>query len=168
MLSRRRKMTRMQMKMMLTTLTTLFFLRVMAIKCWESRYLHLEIFWTRCVLDFYVGNLHQKTTTIKSKGYSGDHMPENTANCWSSGCSKDISKDKSQGCAFVTVHWDSYMSIDWYSHVEAGEIPDYSQAFHEFLKDGFCSKAERAHICACPTGFLSRCRPTVSTPTSIS
>ena len=33
MLSRRRKMTRMQMKMMLTTLTTLFFLRVMAIKC---------------------------------------------------------------------------------------------------------------------------------------
>ena len=32
-----------------------------------------------------------------------------------------ISKAAYQGCTFVTVLWDSYMSIDYYSRVETGD-----------------------------------------------
>ena len=143
-------MTRMNKKMMLTNMTMTLILEVMALKVLRVKTFAIGKISNE--MSSWLSMLAIVTTTltaIKSKSYSGGHMPENRSNCWSTGHSKDIQRWFSR-LAFVKMRWGSYMSIDYYSHVETGdEILDYPHTYNKLLQDLFCSKAGRAHICGC-------------------
>ena len=99
-------------------------------------------------LTFYVGNLHYNANCYQVKKAIQEAICLKTVPIVDQVVIAKTSKGESQGCAFVTVRWDSYMSIDYYSRVEIGdEIPDDPHAYNEFLQDRFCSKAGRARIC---------------------
>ena len=90
MLMRRKEMVRMQMNMMLTTLTTKF-------SEWcqqsagdqDSRIMWLERFWTRWK-DFEVWTSEPWLFMLAIFTLIGGHMPENHSGCWPSSHSKDI------------------------------------------------------------------------------
>ena len=143
--------TRMHMKMMLTNMTMTSILKVMAMKVLR-------------VKTFVIGKISNQISSLlsilaifrvhyKAKCYQVQKAIQEAI------CLKTLlivdqvviakkSKGESQGCAFVTVCWDSYMLINYYSLVEIGdEIPDDPHAYNEFLQDQFCSKAGRERTC---------------------
>ena len=162
-------MTRMKMKMMVTNMTITSILKVMATKVLRIKAFVIGKISNQPVVDefltFYVGNLYQAKCYQVKKAIQ-EAICLKTVPIVDQVVIAKTSKGESQGCAFVTARWDSYISINYYSSIETGdEIPDNPHAYNEFLQDLFCSKAGRARIC--DSRVLPRW-PAVSAATSVS
>ena len=105
-------------------------------------------FQPREFLTFYLGNLHFSANTYQVKRVVQEAIGLKSVPVIDQVVIARTSNGESRGCAFVTVCWDKYFSIDYDCSKEFGdEIPDNPREYDESLQDQFCRSAGHKRIC---------------------